>query len=319
MTTMIWGSNGFFGINTARCLADRGEEVILVNRHPMQVPPLLATHWGKQVRQTTGDMLNLAIVLHLIKKYKADSLIHAGHSTAGTGHGREFEEPLNSLLRTQIEGAINLYEAAKLVELRRVTFVSSMAVYYGWPHPCEVLNEDAFLPPLPDAPHSAEISTTKRAAEQIGFLYSKSYGISFAAIRTGVNYGVKCFGEINKIVENAIEGKPTDLSAMANSARFDTVNAKDTGELTSTVHLAKSLKNYIYNICDGTHPTLQEIVDTIKEFFPKAEIKLGPSSEKPKIPLPHEINRIKAEFGYVPMTLKQGIEHYANYIKTGRY
>ena len=120
-------------------------------------------------------------------------------------------------------------------------------------------------------------------------------------------------------MENAIQGKPADLSAQDTSLRWQPVNAKDTGELTAIVHLAKSLKHYIYNICDGTHPTTQEIINTVKELFPKAEIKLGSSSNKPGEYYPHDISRIKEEFGFVPMALKQGIEHYVEYLKTGRY
>ena len=339
MTTMIWGANGFFGINTARCLADRGEEVIMVNRHPMQGHPLLAKYWDKQIKQATGDMVNLAVVLDLVKNYKADSLIHAGVNTAGTSHGSKFSESLNMLFRSQIDGILNLCEAAKILELRRVTYISSLAVYRGWPHNSEAWTEDAFLPPLPCPPHAdkksvstsqassqglsqrktAEISIPKRACEHIGFFYSETYGFSFAAIRPGNNYGVHCYTTVNRIVENAIQGKPTDLSTQDGNARWNPVNAKDSGEITAIVHLAKSLKHYIYNICDGTHPTTKDIVNIAKELFPKAKIKLGTSKGKPGDPVPHDISRIKEEFGFVPMTLKQGIKHYASYLKTGKY
>jgi nucleoside-diphosphate-sugar epimerase len=60
---MIAGGSGFFGINVARCLADRGEEIVLVQRHPMQETPLLSHYWGKQVRQTAGDLLDLPFLL----------------------------------------------------------------------------------------------------------------------------------------------------------------------------------------------------------------------------------------------------------------
>ena len=53
---LIAGGSGFLGINTARGLADRGEEALLVQRHAVAPHPLLAKYWGKQIKQALGDV-----------------------------------------------------------------------------------------------------------------------------------------------------------------------------------------------------------------------------------------------------------------------
>ena len=64
---MIAGGSGFLGYNVARCLAVRGEEVLLVQRHPVQTPPLLESYWEREVRQAAGDITDLSVLLGLAK------------------------------------------------------------------------------------------------------------------------------------------------------------------------------------------------------------------------------------------------------------
>ena len=49
------------------------------------------------------------------------------------------------------------------MDLRRVTFISSVDLYRGLPAQCEVWHEDAYLPPL----SFSDVGNKKRAAEQI--------------------------------------------------------------------------------------------------------------------------------------------------------
>jgi nucleoside-diphosphate-sugar epimerase len=164
---LIAGGSGFYGINTARCLADREQEVLLVQRHAIQPPPLLAKYWGKQVRQAVGSILDLSFLISLIKRYSVDSIIHAAHQSSGLRTRRPDEgEELHQLLEVQVVGFINCLEAARLMDLRRVTFTSSVDLYRGLPRQCDVWHEDAYLPPL----SFSEIGNSKRAMEQIGFL-----------------------------------------------------------------------------------------------------------------------------------------------------
>jgi nucleoside-diphosphate-sugar epimerase len=323
---LISGGSGFYGINTARCLAERGEEVLLVQRHKMAPHPILVKYWDKQVKQALGNILDLSFLLGLVKTYKVDSIIHAAHSTSGVRppQGREqvdptAAEPLHQLLSVQIIGAINCFEAAHLMDLRRVTVVSSVDLYRGLPQQCDVFNEDIYLPPIA----FSEIGNCKRAVDEIGFLYVKTYGLSFASLRLGSNFGPACYPEgINAMVTNALEGKPSNLPMVAPNRRTHSVYAKDSAEATCAVHLAKTLKNYIYNVACGTNPTMQEIADTVKEVIPGAQIKLGQPIIKKADNLenrPQTMDRIKEDVGFVPKTLKQGIEAYVMFVKTGEY
>lgn len=314
----IAGGSGFFGLNTAKCLAENGREVLLIQRHGIEPPPFLAQFWGKQVRQAVGNILDLSFLIDLVKTYPVESIIHAAHMTRGARpdpRTRKTGEALHQLLEVQITGLMNCLEAARLMGLRRVTFTSSVDLYRGLPDQCEVWHEDAFLPPL----SFSEIGNSKRAMEQISFLYNAYYELSVASLRIGANYGPMCgpMG-INEMVHNALEGKKTEIPILAANRRTHPVYARDTAEAACAVHLAPSLNHYIYNVADGTHPTMQEIVEVIREVIPEADIELGPPGEEVEVRC-QSMDRIKDELGFVPRTLKEGIKAYVAFIKEGTY
>lgn len=314
----IAGGSGFYGLNTARCLAEKGQDVLLIQRYGIEPPPFLSPYWGKQVKQALGSILDLSFLVGLVKQYSIDSFIHAAHMSHGMRpdpRTRKSNEPLHQLLEVQIVGLMNCLEAARLMDLRRVTITSSVDLYRGLPDQCEVYDEDAFLPPL----SFSEIGNSKRAMEQICFLYSEYYGLSTASLRIGANYGPACgsFG-LNQMIHNALEGEKVERPMLALNRRTHPVYAKDTAEASCLVHLAESLKHYIYNVADGTHPTMQEIADVIKEVIPGADIRLGPPKDDVKIRV-QSMDRIKDELGFVPKSLKEGISHYVTFLKEGKY
>ena len=309
---MIAGGSGFFGFNVARCLAQRGEEVVLVQRHPIQAPPLLVPWWGKQIRQAAGDLLDLPFLLGHVKSLSVKSIIHAAHATAGTDH----EFPLYQTTQVQVTGLMNCLEAARLMDLSRVTFISSVDLYRGLPSQCEVWHEDAFLPPL----SFSQVGNKKRAAEQICLLYAKTYGLSVASVRVGHNYGPACDRqEVNLIVKNALAGLSADYPDLPVNLRRHTVYAKDSAEGTCLIHLAKSLKHYIYNLSDGGHPTMEEVASAVREVIPGVDIRLGPAGEQKTEYRGVSMERMREEFNFIPLNVRQGVKAYVDFVREGKY
>ncbi len=309
---MIAGGSGFFGFNVARCLAERGEEVILVQRHSIEAPPLLAQYWGKQVRQATGDLLDLPFLLGVVKNLSVNSIVHAAHATAGMHH----EFPLYQTTQVQITGLMNCLEAARLMDLNRVTFISSVDLYRGLPAQCEVWHEDAYLPPLV----FSQVGNKKRAAEQICLLYAKTYGISVASVRVGHNYGPACdWQEVNIMVKNALAGLPAGYPDLPANMRRHTVYAKDSAEGTCLIHLAQSLKHYIYNLSDGGHPTMDEVASAVRDLVPGAEIRLAPAGGEKAEYRPVSMERMREEFNFVPLDVREGVKAHIDFVREGKY
>ncbi len=313
---LVGGGSGFFGFNAARCLADRGEEVLLVQRHLIEAPPLLASYWGKQVQQAVGDLLDLPCILGLVKHFRVESIIHAAHMTSGVRHEYGYQPDLHQTTQVQIEGLMNCLETARIMDLRRVTFVSSVDLYRGWPKQCDVWHEDAYLPPV----CFSDIGNKKRAGEQICFLYATRYGLSVASARIGHNYGPACdWHSVNDMIKNSLERAPSIYPDIPTNMRRHTVYAKDSAEGVCLIHLAPSLKYYIYNVSDGEHPTMGEIASTITEVIPGGQIELGPPKDERTEYRPVSMERMREEFGFIPLTIKQGVEAQVEFLKTGKY
>src|SRR5512136_2978825 len=173
---LITGGGGFFGLNAGRCLAERGEEVLVLQRRTIDAPALLAPFWGKQVKQATGSILELPFLFSMMKSFPIDSIIHAAFDSAGIdvrkgGIDAASQRTLYDVLQIGIAGTINMLELGRLFKLRRITFVSSVDTYRGWPDDCPVWPEDASLPAVSFSP----IGNNKKAGEQICFLYAKAY------------------------------------------------------------------------------------------------------------------------------------------------
>jgi nucleoside-diphosphate-sugar epimerase len=309
---MITGGGGFVGLNIAHSLVKKGQDVLLVQRHAVPRHPLLAPYWDKQVKQAAGNVLDWPFLSGLVKQYPIASVVHGAFDTAAIVRPELLKSGLRQLVQVELEGSRNLLEITRIAGLRRLTFISSVDCYRGWPDECEVWHEDAYLPPVSFSP----IGNCKRAVEQMGFLYSKTYGLSFVALRVGRVYGPGASNPqpIRSMIESAAAGRAIDLSGVPGGTRGHTVYAKDVGEAASLIHLAQSLRHYIYNVSDGTNPTMLEIARTIQELVPNAEITLGPAAQEISPHRSVDVKRINDEFGFVFCDLKTGIGDYVAWL-----
>lgn len=314
---LITGGGGFLGLNIARSLVEKGEEVLLVQRHAIQPHPILAPYWDKQVKQAAGNVLDWSFLFGLIKEYSVESIVHGAFDTGAGTKAETTKGALHQVVQVELEGSQNILEVARNSGLRRVTFISSVDCYRGWPRECEVWHEDAYLPPVSFSP----IGNLKRSVEQVGFLYSKTYGLSFVALRVGRVYGPAASHPepIRVMVENATAGKPVDLSKIPNTTRGHTVYAKDVGAATSLIHLAKSLKYHIYNVADGSNPTMLEVSQVVRELIPDSKITLGPPGQEKPLHSGVDTKRMKEEFDFGFRDLRAGIKGYIAWLRSGHY
>jgi nucleoside-diphosphate-sugar epimerase len=320
---LITGGGGFVGLNAARCLAEKGEEVLLLQRRAVAAPPLVAPFWGKEVKQVTGNITELPFLFGLVKTFSVESIIHAAFDSTGVdvrkgGMDASSERTLYDLLQIGIAGTINMLELSRLFGLRRITFISSVDTYRGWPEDCPVWREDSPLPPVSFSP----IGNNKKAGEQLCFLYAKAYDLSVVSLRVGRVYGPAATHNepIRAMVENAVAGKPTDLSGKVPAdSRGHTIYARDAGEGICSVHLATSPKHYIYNVADGQNPTMIEVAGIVKEQIPDAEILLGEASGAKPSHSGIDVTRMREEWGFSPRDIQQGVGAYIEWLKGGAH
>jgi UDP-glucose 4-epimerase len=266
-----------------------------------------------------GDILDLAGIIRVLKKYNIKLIIHESALMPGVAQAN----PLMGF-QTNALATVNVLEAARIMEVKRVVFASSKGVYapftgeYGYPT-YKPVDEDYPLRPIPAI---AVYGSTKVASELMGIIYSRDYGIEFIAIRSGGIYGpgksarhgrIAIFGEM---IENAMTGKPTRITA-GGDEKEDVIYIKDYANATVLACFAKDIKNQIFNIGAGRGYSLKDFANAISKVCSNAVFEIGPGRDFMKVPAIYcvmDYSRAKRELGYSPRySLEDGIR---DYIKT---
>ena len=131
MNILVTGGFGVNGVWVVRELLQQGHTpVIYDSRMDTSLLPDLI----QDVEIIIGDILDMEKLLSILKKYKIDIIIHMG--ALMPSHVQS-----NPIMGVKVNalGTLNVLEAARIMDIRRVIFTSSKAAYspfagdYGYP------------------------------------------------------------------------------------------------------------------------------------------------------------------------------------------
>jgi len=296
---LITGGMGFFGVYLARQLLADSKEVVLFQRRS-QLPPSATDLEGK-VEIFSGDIGNWVHVLEVVKKYNVDCIYHTAALLTG-----ECEDNAATGFRTNIDGTMNVLEAARILGVKDVIYISSGAVY-GLNPPRKVYND------TPQKPENM-YSTTKACCELLGEQYHRRYGINFRAVRYGLVVGPDrqisyYYGDWSGIIQRTAQGKPyTAHVDPASPCAY--IYIKDAAQALIDLQRAPEdkLRQRVYN-AHGFMATITEVAETIKKYIPDAQITFDwDKSKKMKganNAVKYEMDNTVAfeDFGYQPKYL----------------
>jgi nucleoside-diphosphate-sugar epimerase len=304
-TIIVTGANGFLGVEIARALAARGDDVVAFD---IAVGPALKT-LGEQngkVAIAPGEITEWHHIANLIRDHRPDAIVHCA---AIVGVVASAEAPF-ATMRVNIGGTLNVFEAMRLFGIRRVLNISTEEIYGDFQS--DRITEDH--PCFPVMPYGI----SKFAVEQLGRDYARNYGLEAINLRTCWVYGPGLpRPRVPKIfVDAAVDGKPLHVPSGADF-RVDHVYIDDlvAGVLAA---LDKPVHKYdAYHISSGEAPSLQEIVDIVNELVPGARISIGPGhyafGDRIRVVRKGALDtgRAQAELGYVPrFDIRRGIAAY---------
>jgi nucleoside-diphosphate-sugar epimerase len=294
---LITGGLGFFGTHLARYLLDQGEEVVLTRHRTSRLPAFLENDLNRSLKIAECDILDLANFLTVLKKYCVTSIIHAAVAIPA-------KAPLYRVMKTSVEGTSNVLEAAKLMEVRKVTFTSSITVYYG--RQDDLVYKET-TPIRIDVNHP--IATEKIAAEACCNLYEHEYGVHVVIVRPSMIYGPQGHGlaPIDQMVEGVTKQKKTVISQFSPDYSMDFLYIEDCCHAIGMIHLAKEPKHKVYNVAYGKGYYLHEVARVIQKLVPESELELKGS----RVPWPLfsvDTSRLRDEFAFRPaFDLEQGL------------
>jgi UDP-glucose 4-epimerase len=301
---LVTGACGWLGSAIVAALLERGDAVIATD---LAVSPAIAALATREPKLTfaPADLGEWHQVLRLFEADRPDAVIHAA---AMVGVIQVADIPIKAQ-RVNVEGSINLFEAMRLLKVKRVIHVSTEETYGDFQS--DLIDEDHPQKPL------SIYGLTKLAAEHYGRVYSRDHGLECINVRTCWVYGPHLPRPRmpRTFVEAALRGEPFHQADGGNLA-VDQVYIDDTvqGVLLA---LDKDKHNYdAYNIATGVAPTLRDTAEAVNRAIPGAKITVGDTG-----PYHHggtvlsavkgalDISRAKKELGYAPRyDLQRGIE-----------
>ena len=306
MAILITGT-GTVGMQVVRSSVEKKEEdVIVIDISPDK--QFLESVAGKDFILERGSITNLPFLLEIISKYDVKRIIH-------TAVAPEENPSIYETINTNVIGTSNIFEAARILDVKRVVNCSSAGVYdFTKERPTGPVAEEWPISPKDDIPYYS----SKIAVEAIARNYSYKYGVKIITTRLAGNFGQSVrYNMGDKLwIYNLLKD-----AAINGSINFDTVQtrdlpwtyAKDTADC--LVHIAYSTldpKIPVYNCAYHSLNGLNEMLGALHELIPDLNININ-KTEELGWKFPYDVSRIQNDFDY---QFDYGMkEAFADYIK----
>jgi UDP-glucose 4-epimerase len=310
-TTLITGGAGFLGAHLTRALVLRGDRVVVYDNLSTGVPGQLRD-LKERIRLVHGDILDLSFLLRTMLAEKVKRIIH---TAALVSYAPSIERPAYTA-KINIEGTINVLEAARIVGTNRILDISSEEIYGDFQY--EPADEDHPLSPL------VPYAISKMAAERYEHFFHAFFGLDVVIIRTSWVYGpgLPRLRPPRTFVENGLQAGATSMASGADH-RVDHTHIDDFVQGALLAFDAMNPKNRVFNIASGKAYTFAEMAGMVEQLIPGARITVGPGLLKysDEVDAPQkgalDIRRAKAELGYEPRyDLPDGLRRYVDSLRS---
>lgn len=308
MRLLITGASGFVGLNLVRALAASNRfSRILATDYMMPDAKERAFAGHSKVVFSTLDVTNRAAVSRLLAEWRPSHVIHAA---AITPAGEISPEQITRIYDVNLQGSINLFEAAAINRVDRVLSLSSSGVYAHSGGNCRHEDDELSL--------SNPYAGSKRAAEIVSLAYVDHTDI--VSVRLGPVYGpmekarptrprVSFIG----VLSEALRDHRSIMISGPDIIR-DWLFADDVSQAFLNLLTAPTLRNRIYNVSSGQGYALSTVIDVFRALGLKvhwsgnirddADIILRWQDER----TPLSIERLRNDTGFSPsFDLHQGI------------
>jgi nucleoside-diphosphate-sugar epimerase len=222
------------------------------------------------------------------------------------------------VVRVNIEGSLNVFEAMRLSGVKRCIHISSEEAY-GTFRSDKVDETHPLDPVLP-------YGICKAAVEQLGRSYRDLHGLEVINLRPSWVYGPGLPRDRipKNLVEAALAGRKLHIASGAQAA-IDHTHVDDVVDAILKALDHRQHRYDAYNVGSGAAATVSELVAIVRELVPGADLSVGPG------PYRHgdrfemvrkgslDVSRAAAEFGWKPRyDIRAGLAAYVDAIRERR-
>ena len=313
MNFLVTGGAGFIGSHVCERLLQAGHAVwALDDLNPFYDPQLKRRNLrdlqalAKPFEFVYGDLTDREAVQELVGSVKFDQIIHLA---ARAGVRPSLEEPA-LYQRVNVEGTVNLLEAARRAGVKKAIIASSSSVY-------GVNSKVPFAEADPIFQAISPYAASKLACEALGHVYHHVYGFDVVMLRFFTVYGPRQRPDlaIHKFARLIDAGKPIPVFG-------DGATARDYTYITDILDgvIACTQKEFgyqVYNLGESQTVTLARLIELLEAALQKRAVIDRQPLQPGDVPLTcADISKARAGLGYNPQVkIDKGIPLFVNWFK----
>jgi len=312
MKVLVTGGAGFIGSHVAEALLARGDEVICLDNFNDYYDPMAKRRNVAPVLQHPAytlydaDVRDADAVERIFATEHPDGVIHLA-AMAGVRYSIE-RAPL--YVAVNVQGTVNLLEAARCHRIRNFVFASTSSVYGRSEH-VPFREDDPTDRPL--APYPA----TKKAGEVMGHAYHNLFGLNFTAVRFFSVYGPRGRPDMMPyMVTDRIHRDEEIVLFNAGQMHRDWTYIDD---IVSGVVAAldAALPYEIINLGRGEPVLMADFVRLVEEIVGKRARLVTPPAPASEPPITYaDVSKARRLLGYDPQTsVAEGMRRFVDWYR----
>jgi UDP-glucuronate 4-epimerase len=313
MNFLVTGGAGFIGSHVCERLLQEGHSVWAFDDLNSFYAPELKRRNLRDIQSLAkpfefiqGDITDRAAIDELFSTAKFDQVIHLA---ARAGVRPSLEEPA-LYQRVNVEGTVNILEAARLHSVKKLIIASSSSVY-GVNSKIPFAESDPIFSAI--SPYAA----SKLACEALGHVYHHVYGLDIVMLRFFTVYGPRQRPDlaIRKFATLIQAGKPIPVFGDGSTAR-DYTHISDilAGVMACT---QKDFGYEVFNLGESETVKLSRLIELLENAIGKKAVLDRKPPQPGDVPLTcADISRAREKLGYNPtVKIDRGIPLFVNWLQ----
>ena len=311
MNFFVTGGAGFIGSHVCERLLNEGHAVCVFDDLNNFYSPAIKQRnlralqsLAKPLTFIHGDLTDRAAVDEALGSAKFDQIIHLA---ARAGVRPSLQEPA-LYQRVNVEGTVNLLEAARLQGVSKVTIASSSSVY----------GVNAKVPFTESDPIFSAISpyaASKLAGEALGHTYHHVYGIDIVMLRFFTVYGPRQRPDlaIHKFASLISAGKPIPVFGDGSTARDYTFVTDTVDGILACTRARFGFQ--IFNLGESQTVTLNRLIELLERSLGRPAILDRQPPQPGDVPITYaDISKARNLLGYNPtVKIDEGIPRFVEW------
>lgn len=320
-TLFLTGGAGFIGSTTSEDLLRKGYDIVTIDnfnnyydpklkRKNVEIVEKVAKEAGHKYEVVEGDIRDNELIENIFNKYSFDGVIAWA---ANAGVRPSIEDP-KYYVDVNINGLMNILEAMRKHECKKLVFISSSSVY-GNNKKVPFSEKDNVDGPI--SPYAA----SKKAGELLCYTYHHLFNMDIDCLRYFTVYGPRQRPDlaINKFTRLMLEGEPIPMYGDGTTARdYTYVSDIVDGTIKALEHVLNNEGIYdIFNLGGSNPISLKEMIDLVGKAT-------GITPVIDELPMqPGDVNitysdysHAKEVLGYEPkVKIEEGIKNFVKWYK----